>query len=32
MVLTAGTTIGPYSVTAKIGEGGMTADRRIAWP
>jgi len=26
MALTAGTTLDPYSVTAKIGEGGMKTD------
>jgi len=30
MTLESGATLGPYAVTAKIGEGGMTTDRRIA--
>ena len=31
MPLEPGSTIGPYQVTAEIGEGGMTTDRWIAW-
>ena len=29
--LTSGTTVGRYTTTAKIGEGGTTHRRRIAW-
>ena len=31
MTLESGATLGPYTVTAKIGEGGMTTDRPTEW-
>ena len=32
MPLESGTTLGTYTVTAKIGEGGMRTDRLSQWP
>ena len=32
MSLKVGTRLGHYDVTALIGEGGMTTDRRTEWP